>query len=86
MSRLIRERIPVWLSSNGQSPVAFVWEGRRYAVQWIELIWKECGGWWDGHGERTHFLVRATSCDQTGVYELHFDHESGTWRLGRVLD
>ena len=89
------------LRRGGAEPGAFLWEGRRYAVERVEACWKEVGPWWDGEGEHTFF--RVTACysglarprgpasgaalpPAPGVYELRFDHAAERWWLHEVID
>jgi hypothetical protein len=91
MARRVDEPVRVALRRGGAEPAAFLWQGRRYAVERIEACWKEVGPWWDGEGERTFFRVTARCYRpdlqaEAGLYELRFDHRQEEWRLYEVID
>jgi hypothetical protein len=52
----------------------------------VLLVWKIAAAWWDGEGERTCFRVSAAAGEESGLFELAYDHEERAWVLSRVLD
>lgn len=86
MRRLVRSDITVTLRPNGNAPASFVWERRQYEVERVLLVWKATAAWWDGEGERTCFRVSAAAGEESGLFELAYDHEEHAWVLSRVVD
>lgn len=86
MRRLVRGDIRVTLRPSGNAPASFVWERRQYEVEKVLLVWKIAAAWWDGEGERTCFRVSAAAGEESGLFELAYDHEERAWILTRVLD
>ncbi|OGE87963.1 MAG: hypothetical protein A3J07_02265 [Candidatus Doudnabacteria bacterium RIFCSPLOWO2_02_FULL_49_13] len=54
-------------------PLKFVWRGREYRVQKVNLTWSR----WEG---RTKFYYFAVS-DNANYYKLQFNSESLAWTL-----
>ncbi len=75
------------------APVAFVWRGRRYAVEAVQARWRERRAWWRDVGEegpadeteRVIWRVEARAGGRVGVFELGADGGS-RWLLLRALD
>ena len=62
--------------SNKIIPKWFVWDGRRYEVKKVNLVWQRAEG-----AALIHYF---SVSDDANSYELAFDSKGMTWRLNKV--
>jgi len=85
---------PAEVERRDDTPAAFTWRGRRYAVRAVLGHWWETGPWWNhlvagdvDDDERELWRVEAVAAGRSPVVaELSFAWSTATWSVAAILD
>ena len=80
--RALHEPISVTSKEHGYFPKAFIWRGRRHAVQAVEQCWTISRRHWLGRVEQHCFRVRTDEA----TYVLSQDLSRDVWQIDRVVN